>query len=275
MTDHRGLQRGLFRMQMDPAFARRVFARDEGATASLELREPDLALLLALDPVAVAADAHDRRKDQLLGNLASEYGLSVVVGPDELLAGFLSSREFHEAIRGDGLLPSAFGAYAARIADERGDDSLGALIALEREMVALRRRARDAAARKPRDEAEPLLRLSPRAALVSLRAGTLAWAAALRDALRMGTPRPTPDLGEGEERVLLLAEPSSPHALPDVRPEVLEPAVATLLEHARHGLDAAAREALAAELGAAPDELESFADSLVADGVLIRAPDGR
>jgi hypothetical protein len=269
MTEHRALQRGLFRMQMDPTFAARVLARDPGATATLGLAADDLELLLELDPAAVAADAHGRRKDQMLGNLASEYGLTAVVGPDDLLAGFLASREMHAAIRADRPLPLAFGSYAARVAADRGDDALVALIALERAMVALRRAPEPAPACPPPAGADEL-HLSPRACLVRLRAGTLAWAAALRDALRMRLPHPTPDLGDGEETVLLLAAESAPHALPDVRPEVLEPPVALLLERARDGVGRGARASLAADLGAAPEDLEAFAESLVADGVLVR-----
>jgi hypothetical protein len=263
VIDHRGLQRGLFRMQMDAGFAARVFAREQRALASLDLRAPELDLLLALDPVAVGADAHERRKDQMLGNLSAEYGLTLAVAPSGLAPGFLSAPEFHAAIRADGLLPVAFGDYAARTAAD--DAPVAALIALERAMVALRRAAGDAA---PPTGGERL-RLSPRAALVRIRTGALAWAAALRDALRMHTAPPPPDFGAGLEVVLLLAEAASAHALPDVRPEVLTPAVALLLERARTGLDRAARADLARELDATPDELEAFAQALVDDGVLI------
>jgi hypothetical protein len=69
--------------------------------------------------------------------------------------------------------------------------------------------------------------------------------------------------------VLLLAERAAPHALPDVRPEVLSEAVATVLQRARTSLDAAARAELATDLGATPAELDRFTDSLVEDGVLV------
>jgi len=270
MSDHRRLQRGLFRMQMDPAFAARVFAREGEALGSLALAREDQELLLALDPAAVAADPGDQRKRQLQGNLAGEYGLTAAAGPEDLLPAFLSSPEFHAAVARDGLLPVAFGDYAGRRLRDQGRGLLPGLCALERAMVLLRRRPGPPVRPAPGE-----LRLSHRAALVRLSDGTLAFAAALRDALEQrgsaaARLRPAPsDPGAGEETVLLLADPAPPHALPDVRPERLSPAVALLLERAQAGLTSAGRAELAAELGAEPEDVDAFAAELTAEGVLV------
>ena len=77
MTDHRGIQRALFRMQMDPAFAAAVFANDAAALATTGLDEGDAALLRSADAAGVGADKDDKRKHQLLGNVASEYACSM------------------------------------------------------------------------------------------------------------------------------------------------------------------------------------------------------
>lgn len=263
MTDHRRLQRALFRMQMDAAFAARVFAGEAEAGASTGLEGPDLALLRDLDPAAVAADANDQRKQQLLGNIASELTLSTVTGPDDLLALFLTSESFHDAIARDEPLVLAFGAFSLAHARADGRETDAQLIELELAMAELRRRCG-----APAVEAGHLA-LSGRAELVQLTDGTLAYAAALREALERRAQHPEPNLGSGEETVLLVAEECSPHQLADVKTERLEGAVETLLVRAREGLDRAAREALATELGATLDELDAFAASLIDEGVLI------
>ena len=263
MTDHRRLQRALFRMQMDEGFSGRIFAGDLEASSSTKLDEADLLLLRSLDPKAVAADAKDQRKQQLLGNIASEFTLSTVSGPDDLLALFLTSAPFHEAIASDEPLVLAFGDFVLShaVEDERQGDVQ--LIELELAMARLRRKDRASTA------AVGTLALSPRADLVQLVDGTLGHAAALRESLEQRTPHPDPNTGHGTETVLLVADECNPHQLPDVKTERLEPAVEALLVRAREGLDQTAREALASELGTTLDELSAFAASLVEEGVLI------
>jgi hypothetical protein len=73
LSDTRKIQRTLFRMQCDAAFARQLFAGDAAASASTGLDHGDLALLRALDPDCVAADPGGKRRTQVLGNVASEH----------------------------------------------------------------------------------------------------------------------------------------------------------------------------------------------------------
>jgi hypothetical protein len=256
-------------MQLDPAFAARVFAGEDEALRSLALAPEDLELLRALDPAAVGADLDDQRKRQLLGNLAGEYGLSLAAGPEDLLAGFLGSPEFHGAVARGEHLALAFGDYSGRRAREEERGNLRALCALERAMALLRRRR----APPPRPAAG-VVRLSHRASLVELPDGTLAFAARLRDALERRRSQPGMLVSPGgspgaPETVLLFAEEAPRHALPSVRPERLSTPVARLLEGAEGGLSPAGRALLAVELGADPEELEAFAAELVAEGVLV------
>lgn len=267
MSDHRRLQRGLFRMQMDPGFATRVFAHDPAAIETLELAPGDLDLLLAADPVAVAADAGDQRKRQLLGNLALEYGFAVGIGPDDLLERFLSAPEFHTAIRTDGRLMTAFGEYAARRASEAGDEALASMVEFERAMVAIRRLGEPrASAPRPGE-----LRLAPHAHVVRLRAGTYELTVALRQHAFGLIPNPTARVRAEDEHVLILADDPNPHDVTELRrTELLTAPVAALLVAAGDGLDAAGRAAVAEGLGATLDELDEFADTLVGEGVLVR-----
>ncbi|MEM7305167.1 MAG: hypothetical protein AAF682_00785 [Planctomycetota bacterium] len=265
MTDHRRVQRALFRMQMDAAFAARIAAGEGEAEASTGLADDDLALLRALDPEAVAADARDQRKGQLLGNLASEFGLTALAAPDGLLPSFLSSPEFHDAIASDALLPLAFGAFAKRTAAEEELAGVAAMARLELGMARLRRSRGDAP-----PLAEDELSLSPRAALVELQEGTLAWASELSEARALGQAPRGASLGAATETVLLVADQAPPHRLPDVRPELLEPAARELLTRCTSSLDRSAQAELATDLGASLEELDGFVASLVAEGVLRR-----
>ena len=181
MSDHRRLQRTLFRMQADAGFARAILGRDEAALATTGLEGDDLALLEAVDAPSLTADPGGKRRTQIAGNAASEYLLTLVLAARErqgkdFLDGFLTSPEFHGAMAADGRLPLAFGAYATRWAEEHAAAGVGALAALERAMAALRRDARAAAPRlNPGD-----VQLSPCAAVVRVPSGTLAWSVALR-----------------------------------------------------------------------------------------------
>lgn len=243
--DHRRLQRTLFRMLLDPAFASTV--REQGS-------EPWLA---RLDPCRLAADPGDRRQKQLLGNVALEFVNVVSTAPalpGGFLEGFLCSGEFHEAIAQDGPLPLAFARYAARVLP---DGPWRALLALETAMAELRRS--DA----PRGDAPAgCWALAPSARVIELPQGTVAAA----EALAQGQPCEAP--GPGAERVLLAG--SGPPC-PD-RPLKVEPlpdAIAELLA----AMPCGQRElsAFAIRHEAELDEVLSLVEDLARDGVLVRS----
>ena len=270
MSDRKRLQRTLFRMQIDPAFADAVLARDSEAVASTGLAVDDLALILAVDPRAVAADPGGRRRTQVLGNAASEYTASLAAAATNartrsLLLDFASSPELHEALAQDGPLPHAFGAFAARVARELDDRLLGALVELERALVRHRRRR----APEPSPAAGEIA-LSGRAHVLAVPAGTHAAAGALRAALGDGVGRPA--LGEGEEHLLFLAAVrGSPFRLPEVGVERLDPPADELFVRlARGSIGAEERGRFAAANGAEPAGLDAFLEDFVDEGALVR-----
>lgn len=293
------LQRTLFRMQLDPGFARRLLAREPAALASSELDDGALALLRAADPRAIAADPGGRRRLQVLGNASSEFRATLAAGAhgaaaDAFLAPFATSDELHGALARDEPLPLAFGAWALREARARNDRLLGALAALELALARLRRCPVERSAGGSDAEAAtgaapgadiaagaPLgaLALSPRAAVLTLPAGTHAAAAALlatlaEDARAAGAPTPRPVLGPGEERLLLLAAPRpSPLRLAEVSAEPLAPPADALFARLAAGpLGAEERARFAHAHGAAPADLEAFLAAFAREGALVPAP---
>ena len=275
MTDTRALQRTLFRMQMDPGFAGRVFAREEAAVASTGLGEADLGLLLAADPVAVRADRDGKRVRQMLGNVAAEFALSLAAArdPDELLAGFPASDEFHRAIAEDGSLPLSFG---ERVRSRAGEAPLpAALAALELALAHARRAPRPV---PPPADGEVVL--APWAHLVDLPRGTHARAMELRSALDAGRPvaailaagLPAAESDGALETLLVVADPAKAgnrHRLPDVHVEEARGPVLRLLRRARLALDAEARRHLAAQVEAPVEALDAFVRELLDERVLI------
>jgi hypothetical protein len=283
----RRLQRVLFRMQLDPAFAAAVASgRETGG-----LGQEELLLLRSSDPAAVAADHLGRRRAQVLGNIASEYVLMLAeaargsLGPG-FLHEFPASDHFHRAIAEERRLPEAFGAWARARAGAAGEGVAAALAVLEAAMALARREERPAAAPGRGEVA-----LSARAWLVALPDGTFAHAQALRGALDADEEAPPaePELAararkwletgaEGasdaaapiETVLLLVDERSEGHRLREVAPERLDSDVAKLLLAATAPLDAARRAALAAELDQSLESVENFVAELVSDGVLRR-----
>lgn len=274
MIDHRRMQRTLLRMQLDAGFARALLAGEPEALRSTQLGTEELRLMRELDPVAIAADPFGRRRTQVLGNAASEYALTVATAERAaalpgLFEGFGSSAELHEALRDQGRLPLAFGAYALRRARAAQQRTLAAFAELELALARLRRGS-DA----PRALRAGELVLGPRACSLALPAGTLARAERARAALDRDEPLPDfarDPQGSDPERALLLRAPrTSAHRLPEVSVEPLSEAVAALLEFLSRPRDRDARSDFARSRGAAPEELEAFAEALVADGVLAR-----
>ena len=285
MTDHRRLQRTLLRMQADPGFAAAILRGDAEARASTGLEAADLEHLEACHPAALSADAGGRRRSQILGNSASEFLATLRAFESrvpDLLESFASSAEFHAAIRDDGRLPLAFAAFAARRARELDDAALGAVVALELEMARLRREVRDRARLEsgtgesgPAGPAVPeRVRLSDRARVVEPPAGTLGWSEILRWTRRSEAeeaPAAPEDLGAGTERVLLFVPHPVPHAVSEVRAEVLIPPIDAFLIRARTAVDAEERARFARASGGEPADLESFLADFVREGVLVPA----
>lgn len=271
--DIRRLQRTLFRMQADPAFAAQLFADDEAAWNSTGLKEAERELLGGLDPAGVEADPGGRRRTQVTGNAASEYAATLAaasfVGVHDWLEGFPASPEFHRAIAEDDRLPFAFGDYSLRRATQTGCRELHAVASLEIELANLRRTK--LATDPPLVAGD--LRLSLNAHLLELPQGTHSWVEGLREAIATDTAAPAPtDFDEQRhETVLAFVRPApSAHALHSVVVERLEPPTDSLLARTRHPFPAEARAQFAREAGSEPSDLEAFLEGWVEDGVLRR-----
>jgi hypothetical protein len=255
--DHRRVQRALFRMQLDPGFAKRLRARDTKAVASAGLGPEELELLAKADPAAVSADRGGKRRAQILRNVTSEFALSLALSTNaKLVEGFTAAREFHEAVTRDESLPLAFGDY---LVGRRARGAAGAVAALERAMALVRRH--------PPGELEVTrghVVLAPGNFLFRLPAGTLEVATRVRAALDRGEPAPaglTVQSGPPYEHLLMRRTDSSPFRLPDVSVESLSPALGELLSRAE-------RPRPRAELAADPERAEVVAE-LVAEGILL------
>ena len=265
----RKLQRTLVRMQHDPGFAARLRAGDASALASTALDAGEAAALCALDPVAIAADREGRRGAQLLHNLSSELRASAAVGPDgdgspRWIEAFPRSVFFHDAIAADTPLPLAFACFTEQCAAGAASPLFRALAALDVAMVRARREP------VPTPQCPPgAVRLAGGARVVALPGGTHAASTAIAagerriDALRVDPER--------SERVLLVRD-GAPYfgRLPELRVELLAPAVAAFLEAARRPLDAAAIARFAAAQDFEPEELAAGIEELVGEGVLER-----
>jgi hypothetical protein len=266
VIDHRKVQRVLFLMQLSPACARRVFQGEE----TFGLKADEAALLLSLDPVAVAANRQGKRTDQLLGNTTSEYHLTVALATqrrEPFLDGFLDHGLFRASILENTSLALAFGSYAASFAEEHNDSGLLEIVRLELAMVRARR--------APRAVEAPVageLSLAPEANVVELADGTVARASAIRSALDAGHElfKNEDRSSDAREEALLVVRHRPRHGLPDVDVERLEPLVGALLNAAREGLDDAGRAAFSEERGLQRSDLDAFVDELVSEGVLLR-----
>ncbi len=268
--DHRGLQRALFRMQLDPAFAERLRAGGADAEASTALGAAELACLRAADPAAVVADRDGKRAAQFARNVSGEHRLSAHVAPPERggedwSQAFARSSFFHEAVAEDRSLPLAFAAYAESAAAAYPGTIFAAFVALESAMVRARRTERAVEGPSP-----GCVVLAGTAWLVELPAGTHANASALRAAIEAGGPIPalaTP--GGGIETLLLAAGPPRPGSeVRELRVEPLPEPVAAFLALARSPMDGTdlARFAEAQRLD--PSDVEEVAREYVGEGVL-------
>jgi hypothetical protein len=265
--NHRAIQRALFRMQLDPAFAARLRGREAGAVESTGLTFGELALLASADVAGVSADRDGKRRSQFLRNVTSEFALSLAAAGDAQLADeFTRSREFHEAVTADASLPLAFAKYlAGRLASSSALPR--ALAALETALARARRARRSAPALAPGEVA-----LAPWAERVSVPAGTLEAAARVRSALDRGEPIAAgAAVSESEYETLLVrrAPEPRPFRLADVEVESLSPALDALLARAEKPLSAAERVAHARAAGISEAELTEIVAELLAERILI------
>jgi uncharacterized protein (UPF0276 family) len=273
----RALQHTLFRMQADAAFATRILERDESARSSTGLRASEIAPLLALDPRALSADPDGRRRKQILGNVLSEYTLThawcQASGREEgFLERFLSSEDFHRAMRAEERLPLAFGEWIARASREAGDARLAAIGTLEHAMAQLRRASEREASPPPAH-----VQLSTRARLVALPSGTHALARELRSVLddpsRASVLEHLVWHPDERETVLLHAAPRpSPHRLAELAVESLPPEIARLVAFLSTPRDAAALQRFALRHDARASDLATITEELLAEGVLSAGP---
>lgn len=267
--NHRGIQRTLFRMQCDANFAGALFDGDESAWSTTGLGARERELILRASPAGLAADPGDTRKLQVLGNIATEFVLSIACaashGDADLLEAFLASEEFHRAIAEEDRLPLAFTRYAAERAKSIASDALGGLVELESAMARARRFGGT-----PVELAPGSVQLAPGGELVRLRAGLAGYADSLRANLDSGLPAPGFRRLQGSEVVLVLPR-AREHAfvLAELHVENLSPPVAQVLSAAARPLDAEARGALAVKLEASQEDLEAFVGELLAEGLLI------
>jgi uncharacterized protein len=248
-VDHRRAQRLLFRMALDPSFAAAISSGAEPTG----LTEPADGWLRRVDVGLLAADPGGRRRDQLLGNVATEFLHTVRAAPG-VLDGFVGSPSFHAAIERGRPLPLAFADHAAEVLPE---GPARALLALDAALAEARR--------VDRPSADPpsgggALALAPGARLLSLPEGTLAAA----EALAAGRAARAPDPSRAERVVVGAKGPPGPDR--PVHVELVSDGIAALLEACP--LDRAGVEAFAAAHDVEVDELLALADGLRADGVI-------
>jgi len=244
---HLALRRVMIRMLHDPAFTAAVYADAAGALAGVDLDTRERAWLVRQPRAAWRADAG--RPLRLLTALAAEYPATVPLATEHA-AGFLRAPEFHAAVQERGSLAIAFGAYLMRAPRSEARS----LARLEQAIAIVRR-----APRVPAPSPVGRLRLTPRAVVRDVPAGTLA----LLERARRGPAEG--GLGPSDETVLVALPPGAA----EVGLEVLEPALAAILRRAGDGTPRAALRGTAREQGADPGEDEEIVAGLVADHLLL------
>ncbi len=276
-------------MQMDSDFARRVLEDDPQTRSTLGLEEECLSWVRSQGMSPISADLGGKRRRQIVGNIASEYTLSLSATtsvptkePIAWLDKFFTSDEFHRAVREDGRLPLAFGRYAREDALRRERHEIAAVVELEFALAQLRREAAGAlqhdgpmiseiAPGVSAGKRDDTLWLSKRARLIELPAGTHSWCEELQTSLEgQGSAAPPAGFpGSSKETVLLFAHRTSgPHQPAEVRTERLDPPVDEVLRRSRSGFAREERAAFARAQGAELEDLEGFLGGFLDEGVL-------
>lgn len=244
------LQRFVVRMLWDPALVERIY----GGAAVSGLDAEGRALLTRVDRRAWDTDPY--RRARTLRALVEEYPCTVAELGVAGLDAFFSAPAFHDAIQGRGSLATAFGAWIAPKA--------GPVVAIERALVALRRRE------------PPVVRPGElvRGAVVPLevpvgtqeRWRTLTQALGtegLAKVLAGWRPPPAPPAARGTEHVLVqrIGEADGVGLGSD--------GLHALLVKAARPLPRADLRRVAVKLGATPAEADELLDELVADALLV------
>ena len=265
MVAHRALQRTLFRMQLDSSFAQAVLARDVAAEGSTELSERELSWLHALDPACISADRAGARRAQFLRNVGSELAMTLRLTGMGLLDDFTRSSELHAAVCDGSPLPLALARHLERTL-AASEPAARAVLELEHGMARARRELRTI-----QEPSGDQIVLAPWARLISVPAGTLA----LAEALRLRDPdsaahTPVPRLADEAETLLITAEREpAPFQLRAVVVERLADAPAHFLQRAERPLSRGERAAYAREVDAEPEELDALVAELLHEGVLL------
>ncbi len=253
-------------MEHDPEFAARVLAAEPDALRSARLGPNELALLRSVDPAAYSADRGDKRIEQFLRNVSSEFRACLAVGPggdgsQGWVAGFARSDEFHVCVAESGCLPYAFRDYALRLSKESVSAAFGVLARLEGVMAEARREIVRRPAPAPGEVA-----LSPTARVLETPSGTHALAAALQ----RGGSAPAHSLGSAQPEWILVTASAAPPpgGLRELRVEVLASRVAEFLREAERPQPRSAWRSFACHAGLSADEVEAVAEDVLAGGVL-------
>lgn len=151
---HRTLERVFVRMLFDPGFVDAVYAEPRVALAGLDVREEEVAGLVATDRRAWGHDP--LRRLRTLRTLVDEFKASATMVMSATrslgsLDAFFSSGEFHGAVQERGSLAAAFAAFLGRLRAERPVDMplLADVLRLEAMMARARRAAQTAGSRTP------------------------------------------------------------------------------------------------------------------------------
>jgi len=265
MTNHRELQRCLFRAQMDTRFAQALHSGDAQARSETELNDAEFALFQQASLAGITADPGQTRRLQMLGNATLEYRLSLAAArdPRSAIEGFTSSAEFHTAIRQDASLALAAGKFLQRcLADQFWPRTL---CDLEFALAQARR------AQKQGLLSSGVWQVATSTRVLELPAGSLDFAAKLRVAIDQESQLPNvPRRAKNSEAVLCSALPASARwELARVNSEVISPAIAQLFEFLAEPRDEAQLSDFARSLGAEFADLKPILHEYRVEGAVV------
>jgi hypothetical protein len=256
-----GVQRAIVRMMFDPAFRDAVYADGARALAGCDVDAVERGWLVRPDPRAYATDGTRRARALLAIEEELPAAIGWARGEGRAMDDFFASGELHGCIEGRAVLTLACAAWLARGAGP----ALATLVALEAAVA----RARRGEVRNPDDGGAPTevaaVVRSPRAALVEVGDGALAWWADVRAAVAAGAPLPPAALG-APAPVLIEVDAAGAAAA-----EPLAEGLAALLARADRPRARAELEAHAVELGLDPEDATALVDELIASCLLVAA----